>query len=551
MAMKTIWNTLMLVRKSHPRAFLTHVSCVLIQSLLPLANLYFLQHLVDSLSDYQAARYYMLGFVAVFLLQRVVTVVATVNTDMLSQRLVDYISDLIQSQSQRLDMGYYDASWFHDTLHRAQQEASFRPLEMFNYFMSMLGSAVTLLGLMYILAQQSWPIVVIMVVAVLPSFFLRLHKAHVVYSFRRENTQSFRRTSYLSALLTQRDFAKEVRVFGLGSYFRQLFVSMRRRIVSRLLSISRRLAAFDLLCALFETAALMLVLVLFLRQTFSGTISIGSFVMLFEAFRRGQNAIRNVVQSLGGLYDSRLFAKNLFEFLNLKPRIVSPTHPQPFPEQVDRVDFCNITFRYPDMDHDVLSHFSLSATSGAICHIKGENGFGKSTLIKLLLRLYDPDEGSICINGIDIRQFDLVQLRSHMAVLFQDFVRYYFTAAENIAFGHLNINIANGEMVHDPLSETVEQQKVGDAAKKSGADDFLVRLPEGYATPLGRSFDNGAELSMGQWQRVALARMFYSDAPIVILDEPTAWMDFDSRTHFNRELETLKSNRIVFLIQHV
>lgn len=535
--MPTLWKMLMMVRQCDRRAFWLRLVYEVLQSLLPLGGIYVLKLLVDNLHNLHLTTIYVCIFVGLFLLGRLVSTLAAVNNDVLSQRLIDYISDSIQRQSVRLDMSYYDNPAFHDTFHRAQQESSYRPLEVLNHFMALFGSVVTLAGVVVLLGAASHWVVVLMVAAVIPSFFVRLGKARRIYAFRRGNTQIYRRTSYYSALLTHRDFAKEVRQFGLASTFRRLFVDIRRDLVRRLLRISRRLAVYDAICAVIETAVLLLVLLLFVRQAYTGAITVGAFVMLFEAFRRGQSSLQGLVSSVAGLYDSRLFAGNLFEFLTLQPQITSPADAVPFPERVDRVEFRDVTFRYPDMDHDVLSHYSLVAERGTVCRIEGENGYGKTTLMKLLMRLYDPDSGAVLVNDIDIRRFDVATLRSHISVLFQDFVRYHFTAAENIAFGR--------------AEEPVDRRRMVQAARQAGIDQMLSALPNGYDNMLGRVFAGGEELSMGQWQRVALARLFYSDAPIIILDEPTAWMDRPTRNHFRAEVDAMQQEKIIFLIQHV
>lgn len=535
--MSTLWKMLLMVRQCDRRAFWLRLVYVVLQSLIPLGGIYVLKLLVDNLSDLNATTVYAGCFVALFLLGRLVSTLSAVNSDILSQRLIDHVSDRIQRQSVRLDMAYYDNPTFHDTFHRAQQEASYRPLSVLNSFMSLFGALLTVGGVTVILGTTSGWVILLMIAAVIPSFFVRLGKARKTYAFRRDNTQTYRRTAYYSALLTQRDFAKEVRQYGLSRYFRSLFVEIRKTLVRRLVQISRRLAWYDALCAFIETAVLLVVLLLFVRQAYLGIITAGAFVMLFEAFRRGQSSLQSLVGSIAGLYDNRLFAGNLFEFLNLQPVIVTPDRPVPFPERVERVEFRDITFRYPDMDHNVLSHFSLTAERGTICRIEGENGYGKSTLMKLLVRLYDPDEGQICINGIDIRQFDLTTLRSRVGTLFQDFVRYHFSLEQNIAFGNID--------------EPADRQRMVEAARKAGIDLLAEKLPNGYDTQLGRMFTDGEELSMGQWQRVALARLFYSDAPILVFDEPTAWMDMPTREHFQSEVEQIKEQKIIFLIQHI
>lgn len=531
--MKNLWKALMMVRDSDPGSFWRRLLYQLLQSLLPLVGLYLLKLVVDSVQvggDPAIFLGYLVAMCAVFLANRIVTALSGVNNDVLSQRLVDHVSDLLQHQSARLDMQYYDNPAYHDTLHRAQQEASYRPLQIVTNFSSLVGAVVSSLGVVVLLAAASWWVIVVMVVAVLPGFAVRLLKARRIYRFRRENTQLYRRTAYYSSLLTGRDYAKELRAFGLASLFRRRYVMARKGLSSRLLSISRRLGVLDIVCGVVEAAAMLAIVWLLASEAFAGAITIGSFVMLFEAFRRGQGYLSSLVGAISGLYDNRLFVSNLFEFLSLKPTILPPEEPQPVPQDIVEVEFRDVTFRYPDMGRDVLSHFSLTARRGMVTRIDGCNGYGKSTLIKLLLRLYDPQQGMVMINGIDIRCFNPAELRTRMGVLFQDFVRYNLTVEENIALGR--------------------EADIADNLRLAGAQGFVEGLPQGKDTLLGRLFDGGSELSMGQWQRIALARALASRADILLLDEPTAWLDVDARAHFIHSLEKLKRDSIVLLVTH-
>lgn len=544
--MKQLFKALNMIRQCHRSSFYWRIIYVIILSVLPLLNLYILKFLVDSVTTGQPPAlmgvefntYSLLGiFCVIFLINRLVSVCNGVNNDVMSQRLQDYISDVMQKQSAALDMAYFDNPEYHDTYHRAQQEASYRPLQVLNGFMSLFGSLITISGILVMLSTASPWIIVVMIVAVVPSFIVRIIKARQIYAFRRDNTQNYRRTAYYTALLGNRDFAKEMRTFGLTPYFRERFMSIRKILVANLLKISRRLGVYDSICAVVETAALFFVTFFLISSTANGAITVGSFVMLFEAFRRGQAQLVSLVSAVTGLYDNRLFVGNLFEFLDLKPTIVSDKEALPFPEKVETVEFRDITFRYPKMERDVLSHYNLTARCGEVTQIEGENGFGKTTLLKLLLRLYDTDQGAVLINGIDVRKYDLKGLRRGIGAIFQDYVRFYCTAEENIAFGDI---------------QNLDHERVRHAAHLSGADKFIDRLPQQYDTPLGRLFDNGEELSMGQWQRIALARQLYSDAPVLIFDEPTAWMDVPSRERFYQTLETMKQNdKVIILIKHV
>lgn len=544
--MKKLWQALILVRRCDPRSFRLRILYVVLQSLLPLLNLYILKLLVDAVTAAvtnpatapdPSPLALLMAMVAIFLLNRIVATLNAVNNDILAQKLVDYMADIMQRQSARLDMAYYDNPDYYDSLHRAQQEATSRPLVIMGNFMSLLGSALSIAGIVAMLTTASIWIIAVMIVAVMPGFAVRLYKARRIYTFRRDNTQLYRRTAYYSAILSSRDFAKEMRAYNLTDFFRRRFVATRSGLVRQLIAISRRLGALDILSALVEAAAMFAVVALLIHQALAAAITIGTFVMLFEAFRRGQGSLSSLVASIASLYDNRLFVTNLFDFLDFKPQITSPANPLPMPDKIETIEFRDVTFRYPDMQRDLLQHYSLTAHIGHITRIQGQNGFGKSTLVKLLLRLYDPQQGSVLINGIDIRNLDLRQLRSAVGVLFQDFGRYALTAAENIAFG-------------DSHHKASIDDRIRHAATLANAHSFISQLPENYNNMLGRTFDRGAELSMGQWQRLAIARLLYTDAPILVLDEPMAWMDIPTRQPFIDTIEKLSHNKIIIIITH-
>ena len=541
----------MLVRRCNRRSFRLRVLYVVLQSVLPLVNLYILKLLVDavtaaatqSVSPVAIQPLVLLAaMVTVFLLNRIVSALNAVNNDVLGQRLVDYMADIMQRQAARLDMAYYDNPAYYDSLHRAQQEASSRPLVILGNFMSFFGSLLSIAGIVVMLASASWWVIVVMVLAVIPGFAVRLYKARRIYRFRRDNTQLYRRTGYYSSLLSSRAYAAEMRAYNLTDFFRQRFVDSRSRLVGQLLRISRRFGTLDVLSSIIEAVAMFAIVWLLIQQAFAAAISVGTFVMLFEAFRRGQGYLSSLVSSIAALYDNRLFVGNLFDFLDFEPQIVSPANPVPMPGKIEMVEFRDITFRYQDMEHDVLHHYNLTAKVGEVTRIEGENGYGKSTLVKLLLRLYDPQEGTVLINGIDIRSFSLDELRRKVGVMFQDFGRYSLTAEENIAFS----------MPAD-ITQAIEQssnQAIRNSVHLAGADTFIERLPAAYSNMLGRTFDGGAELSMGQWQRLAFARLLYTDAPVMVLDEPVAWIDIAARERFNAVIEQIKHDKIILIISH-
>ncbi|MCI5145326.1 MAG: ABC transporter ATP-binding protein [Candidatus Electrothrix sp. AR3] len=247
--------------------------------------------------------------------------------------------------------------------------------------------------------------------------------------------------------------------------------------------------------------------------------------------------LQGVVANLSGLYSNKLFLNNLFEFLELKPNIRSAAQPVPFPQQIQEgITFENVSFTYPGSDRPTFDGLSFAARPGEVTFVSGVNGAGKTTMIKLLCRLYDCTEGAIYIDGVNIRDFDVRVLRKNISVMFQDFVQYDFTVSENIGLG----DVENG----------TRSERLQEAVRLSSADTVIENLPQGYDTLLGKYFENGEELSMGQWQRIALARTLYADAQVLVLDEPTSWMDAEAEAHFYQQLEQIKKGKIMLLIQH-
>lgn len=540
-ALKLIWQC-------DKKGFILKLFYTAAGSLLPLANLYVLKLIVDAvtlstnrLSSFDMQLTTLILPVAMFsgiiLLNRLVGILGSLNSDILTQRLTDYINGIIQSQSLRLDMAYYDNPRYHDTFHRAQQEAAFRPIRILENMVSVIGATISLVGVGVMLLVATWQVVVVMLLAMTPAFVVRLIKSRRIYAFRRETTQLSRRSSYFGALLTNRAYAKEVRAFGLGEYFRSQYVAIRQQLVKRLLAISRRLALYDALTSIVEVAAFAISIFLLLRPVTAGAITIGTFVMLFEAFRRGQGYLTSLVGGVSGLYEHKLFINNLFEFLELKPVIESPDNPVAFPERVEKVEFDDVTFAYPDMQHPVLEHFSLRAERGNITIIRGENGFGKTTMLKLLLRLYDPQQGAVRINGIDIRRFELADLRRNVSAIFQDYVQLQLSVRENVEIGN--------------LQHRGDALRLAEALRNADVESIVSSLPQGVDTQLGRQFDGGHELSMGQWQRIALARQLYAGGEVLFFDEPTAWMDKGARHNFTQTLEKLSKDHVVMLVQHL
>ncbi|EKD29189.1 MAG: hypothetical protein ACD_79C00023G0001, partial [uncultured bacterium] len=272
-------------------------------------------------------------------------------------------------------------------------------------------------------------------------------------------------------------------------------------------------------------------------QAIDGKVTLGDMVMYYQAFQRVQAFFQGILSSLAGLYEDNLFLSNLYEFLDLKQTVPEPDSVKPVPVPMQEgIALKNVSFQYPESSRKVLQNISLTIRPGEVVALVGENGSGKTTLIKLLCRLYDPTSGTIAIDGIDLRQFAKKALRHEISIIFQDYVHYQLSGRENIWLGNTSI----------PLDD----ERVIKAAKRSGADEVIKKLPQGYDTLLGKMFAEGCELSIGEWQKVALARAFMHDAQIIVLDEPTSSMDARAEYEVFRSFRQLVAGRTAILISH-
>jgi len=533
------------VYKSGRKDFAVRIILIILQSILPVFLLYMLKLLVDSISllftsslnDASDVWFYTAVFCGVFLLIKITDVLKELNDEVSSQKLRDYLSNHVQEKSASLDLEYFDNPEYYDIFHRAREEVNFRPVMVLNNITGIVSGVISLVGVVAILMLFSKLVVVVLVAAGIPSILLRFANKRNLFEWRKQNTPLYRKAAYFFDVLTKREYSKELRVFNLKKYFGEKHNSVRKDIAENIQKISVKRSRLYVISAVVETISLAGVIYFLSLDAAVGALTIGSFVMFFEAFRRGQGFVQSVVTGVSGLYENKLFLSNLFEFLKLEPGIKSPSNPVPFPDKLENgITFENVSFTYPGTDKTVIKELTLQAKPGGIYTIKGENGSGKTTCLKLICRLYDCTAGRILFDGIDIKNFDITELRKNIGIIFQDFSTYEFTVRENIILGGLTIN--------------GEEDKLFEAVRISTADRVVNSLKSGYDTLLGRQFENGEELSMGQWQRIAIARALYSDAPILILDEPTSFVDADAEKKFYENLSSLKKDKIIFVISH-
>jgi ATP-binding cassette subfamily B protein len=358
-----------------------------------------------------------------------------------------------------------------------------------------------------------------------------------MFQWQSDRSATDRAATYFNWLITSQYYAKEVRLYDLGPLFIKRFRDLRQLLRREKIGIAFRYALTELVAEAFATIAIFGSLAFIAYRTVQGMMTLGDMVMYYQAFQRAQGYLKEMLNGLASLYEDNLFLSNFYDFLDLKPTIIEPAKPEPVPRPMQKgIVFDKISFRYPTGEAMVLKDINISIRPGQVVALVGENGSGKTTLVKLLCRLYDPTAGKITVDGIDLRSFDTTALRREIGIIFQDYVQYQMTVRENIWMGNTRL--------------APDDEKIVAAAKYSGADDVIAGLPLGYETMLGKWFGNGAELSIGQWQKVALARAFLRDAQIIVLDEPTSSMDAKAEYAVFQNLRELAQGRTVIFISH-
>jgi len=544
---ETLPRALRLVWTMAPRWTAINVILVAILGILPIATLFLTKLIVDSVTAglttpepataFPQVLVYVLIAAVIALVLALARSLSELTSEAQSMIVTDGVSDLLHAQSMAVDLEYYEDTSYYDILHRAQQESAYRPTRIVNGLLLIGQNGISLLGIIVLIIAFNWSIALILFAAAIPVALVRYYYARARYRFEQEKTETDRLSWYYHGLLTNSGSAKEVRLFNLGELFRTRFLDLRSDLRKGRLDLARYRTAANVLAQAVSITALFGSLAFIANASLTGAITIGDLVMYFLAFQQGLGFIQAILGALAGLYEDNLFLTNFYQFLDLKPSILSPDRPVPVPKpRSQKVEFKNVHFSYRGGTKDAIAGISLAIHPGEVIALVGENGSGKTTLIKLLCRLYDPDDGKITVNGIDLKDFDPVIWRKEISVLFQDYVHYYLSAKENIWIGDIG-------QEQDPA-------RIAAAADRSGVDPVIRRLPEGYQTKLGHWFYGGQELSEGEWQKVALARAFFRNSGIVVLDEPTSSLDPLAEAELFRDFRNLLEGRSAVIISH-
>jgi ATP-binding cassette subfamily B protein len=520
---------------------------LVLQGILPLLSIYLAKLIVDTLTTSLTVVDQGAVFQSIILwlaLAAVVTLLITLCNSLSnlvqtahSLRVTDYMQGLIHAQSIAADLEYYENARYYDTLRRAQQEASQRPAQIINRLAELGRNAISLLAMAGLLFALHPLIVLVLFVTAIPTALVRSRYARLLYRWQRRRTPWERQSRYLGWLLTTDLFAKEIRLFNLGSFFSQWYQRLRQQLYQERLSITARSTVANFLSQGLAGLFVFGIYAYLVYQTLQEQLTLGDLVLYHQALQRGQSNLKGLFSSLSGLDEDNLFLANLFEFFALKPRVKEPLIPEPVPSPLHRgVEFQDVDFHYPGTTRLALNQISFKVRPGETIALVGENGSGKTTLIKLLCRLYDPTAGTITLDGIDLRQFAIPDLRRHISVIFQDYAKYHLTAQENIWLGDVDL----------PANDA----KIPQAACRAGADEVIRRLPQGYDTRLGKLFADGEELSIGQWQKIALARAFLRESPLIVLDEPTSALDPQAEAEVFGKFRQLIEQQAAILISH-
>jgi ATP-binding cassette subfamily B protein len=520
---------------------------LIVQGLLPVATVYLSRPLVNSIAaairsggtgpDVRRALLLVGAMGGILLLTEALHAAASWIRTAQSELVQDHISSLVHRKSAAADMAFYDSPEFYDHLHRARSEASYRPVALVESLGNILQNGITLAAMLAVLIPFGPWLPAALLASTLPACYTVIRHTFRQYHWRLRNTAEERRAWYYDWLLTGRETAAELRLFGLASHFQAAYDSLRLRLRNERIGLARGQSLSEMgagAIALLITAAALASMV---WRVARGAGSLGDLAMFYQAFHQGLRLMRSLLENVGQVYANVLFLGNLFEFLALEPKIVDPGSPVPAPPAVKTaIRFHGVSFRYPGSGRPAIEDFDLTIPAGTVAAVVGPNGAGKSTLIKLLCRFYDPQRGRIEIDGVELREMRLDELRGMITVLFQEPVHYSATAAENIALGD--------------LGSAPGIREIEIAARQAGADEPISRLPLGYNNLLGKWFAGGAELSVGEWQRLALARAFLRRAPILILDEPTSAMDPWAEADWLERFRRLASGRTAIIITH-
>ena len=448
----------------------------------------------------------------------------------------NHTSIKIINHAATLDLEQFENSTFYDKMERARQQTIGRTIllsQVFSQVQDLITMAFLAAGL---LAFNPW-LIVMLIIAIIPAFLGEAYFNDKTYALSRKQTPEKRELDYVRFLGASDDTAKEVKIFNLSGFIISRFRHLSNRFYAQNKKLAIRRTAWGALLAILGSAGYYSAYVFIIGQTVTGAITIGSLTFLAGSFRQLRGLMETILLRFNSVSQGAVYLQDFFDFFEIQPTIVTSTRPLPFPNPIKQgFTFDDVGFRYANSEKWANRHINFTLHPGEKIALVGENGAGKTTLVKLLARLYDPTEGRILLDGVDLKEYDLNELRIQIGVIFQDFIRYQMSVSQNIAVGN--------------IIEQDNEELITESSKQSLAHTMIERLPQKYEQMLGRRFNNGIELSGGEWQKIALARAYMKDAQLLILDEPTAALDARAEYEVFQRFADLTKGKSAVLISH-
>jgi ATP-binding cassette subfamily B protein len=543
-ALTNIPPLLGMVWRTSPFLALVSVGLRLLKSLIPLALLWVSKLIIDLVVraiSHQAVDlrsiWGLLGLeFALAVLNDLLARAIMLADSLLGDRFTNEVSVKLMQHAAQLDLASFEDPAFYDKLERARRQTTAR-LGMLSALSGMGQDVITLISLSAGLFWFSPWLLLLLVTAVLPAFLGETHFATLGYSMLYRWTPQRRELDYVRMLGASNQSAKEVKIFGLGDYLAQRYRRISEDFYQENKGLAVKRASIGSILNILGTLGYYGAYAVILQRTLTGSLTVGSLTFLAGAFSRSRSLTESLFSGVSNISEQALFLNDLFEMFKMQATIQSRPGAIPAPRPIRMgFEFRDVSFSYPGASRHVLHNINLRLKPQERIALIGENGAGKTTLVKLLARLYDPTSGVILLDGVDLRDYSLEDLRKEVGVIFQDYMRYDMLVRENIGFGR--------------IEELSNERRVRNAAAKSLADELIDRLPLSYDQMLGRRFEGGVDLSAGQWQKIALARAYMRDAEVLILDEPTASLDARAEYEVFCRFSELTQGRMAVLISH-
>jgi ATP-binding cassette subfamily B protein len=534
-------RTLRLVWSIAPKWTVISIVMVVLESGLFFASLYLLKILIDKVAKHGSGSghgviYYVLAAGLAGIMYAIVKALSSYTTEVQAGKVTEYIDDKIHARAIELDLSFYESPAYFDTLKRAKEAGPDHPNAVVTNLIDTAKGTMMLLALGSVLLSIDWFLLPLLILFVVPTMLVRISFSERLHAWRIRQTPMERKSLYLGGLITSDTAAKEIRTLGLGGYFRSLYLKIRLGLLSERLHISRQSMMKEIITTIMATVGFFSCVAYITHGVEIGKTSVGDITLFLVVFPQAFGQMQGLSACISRLYQNNIFVTNIFDLFDLKPILTDPVQPVGTPEGIIGVEIRNLCFTYPHAAEPVLHDINIRIPAGKIIAIVGLNGAGKTTLIKLLARLYDPTSGTINVNDIDIREFNTADYRKQVSVVFQDFGRYNFSAADNIKFGNI-------DGIHS-------EEAIIAAARSAGADGYIQAFPGGYDTMMGRLFEDGREVSIGQWQKLAIARALYSPARLLILDEATSALDALAEREFFQSFRERIGSRAALVISH-